>query len=154
MIPEVVLTLLSGGRRLGEAEPMFPLLTVDPDGFPRVCMLSRGELWPAEGDLIAVVAARRASANLERARQATLLVIDQERLYYARLVLVDARREKSGVLVGRLAAESVEQDSAGVALSPMTFTSTEQLAAREHTQESRDLVTTFLRDRQAPPHTD
>lgn len=136
MIPEIVLTQLSGERGLGEAEPMFPFLTVDPDGFPRVCMLSRGELWPADGDLIAVVAARRAGANLERARQATLLVVGGEQLYYVRLVVIGAKRAASGVLVARLAAGEVEEDSAGVALHPMTFTSTEDLARREHTDES------------------
>lgn len=140
MIPDVVVTQLSGDRGLGEAEPMFPFLTVDADGFPRACMLSRGELWPADGELIAVVAARRASANLERARQATLLVVGGEQLYYVRLIVVSTKRTESGVLVARLTAESVEEDSAGVALRPMTFTSTRDLAERERTTQSRTLA--------------
>lgn len=144
-IPDAVLSRLSGERGRGEAEPMFPFLTVDPDGFPRVCMLSRGELWPAGGELIAVLAARRAGANLERTRQATLLVVGEERLYYARLVLVAAERAASGALVARLGAQAVEEDGAGVALHPMTFTSTEDLATREHTSESRALAQQLLR---------
>lgn len=144
MIPNPVLDLLANERGLGDREPMFPLLTVDPDGFPRVCMLSRGELWPAEGDLIVVVAARRASANLERTRRATLLIVLENELVYVRLHLAGARRAESGVLVARLVGEGVEEDGAGVALRPMTFTSTRDLAAREHTRQNRDLVSWFL----------
>lgn len=144
MIPASVLGQLREERRIGDAEPMLPLLTVDPDGFPRVCMLSRGELWPEGDDLVVVLAARRASANLERSRRATLLVVEEKQLVYVRLAASGARRAESGVLVARLVAEGVEEDGVGVPLHPMTFTSTQDLAAREHVDQNRDLVRWFL----------
>ncbi len=58
---------------------VFPLLTTDPEGFPRAALLTAGEIraTSATAMSIAVLAASRTSLNLIRRRQATLLYMQR-----------------------------------------------------------------------------
>ena len=78
MLPPEVRALLAGEPDDGAWEPVAHLLTVDDDGFPRVCLLSRAELAAGEDTVSCVVRARHTIANLRRTGQALLVVAGGE----------------------------------------------------------------------------
>ncbi|MBV9047720.1 MAG: hypothetical protein JOY58_05605 [Solirubrobacterales bacterium] len=67
------------------------MLTVDADGFPHVCLLSRAELEAGVSEIRGVIASQTTSANLKRSRRATLMVIDPAAAWYCKLEVLGLR---------------------------------------------------------------
>ena len=146
MLPPEVRALLAGEPDDGAWEPVAHLLTVDDDGFPRVCLLSRAELAAGEltagGDTVScVVRARHTIANLRRTGQGLLVVAGSEAAYYVRLRMLATLAEAAG---GRLAAAfavvAAEHDTLGVPLRPMTFRASAALRSYEQSDANRALL--------------
>jgi hypothetical protein len=130
VIPPEVVEQLTGLPTPGRQEAAFPLLTVDDEGFPHVCLLSRAELEADGGEVRAVIASRRTRANLERSGHATLVVVEGTTAHYLKLVL-----ERSHLVDERLAAAFTvadhHADSLGIPLTPLGYLPTDNLSALE-----------------------
>ncbi len=129
-VPAEVIERLAGFPVPGAWESAFPLLTSDPGGEPRVCLLSRAELEAEPGLLRCAVRSRRTSANLRRTGVAVLHVVDNTvswsiRTRVGRVVVDD------GGLAAELLVTAVERDSLGIPLRPMGFLADAALAAVE-----------------------
>ena len=123
--------LVAGDAVVGEQEQVFALLSVDPDGSPRTCALSRTEI-ALDGTAVHVVLhARRTTANIERERRATLVAYDGDAIVAFRLTLDSAISDK-GLFAARLAIVDAETDSLGIPLHPPTFVPTDELSIQEH----------------------
>jgi hypothetical protein len=129
-VPDVVIELLAGHPGIGTTEQAFPFVTVDPEGFPHVCLLSRMELDVIGDEVRAVIASRRTGANLERSGQATLIAVAGMTAHYVKLRLARQARVE-GVLAAALVAVDHVADSLGITLSPITYIVPEGLDERE-----------------------
>jgi hypothetical protein len=127
-----VAALLRRPIAVGDEQQAFPLLTVDADGFPHVGLVSRRELRVRDRDraLVLALRGRGARANLARTGAAGLIAIEGETAHELKLAVRESRDE--GELSGYV-LEVVEhrRDSLGIALSPIGFRVTAQLAALE-----------------------
>lgn len=131
MLPDEVRDQLTGLPEADQWEPAFPLLTTDPDGTPRICLLSRAELRVASGGLLVVVRSRRTSANLRRTGLAVLQAVGAETSYSIRTELGRTLTDDSA-LAAELTITSVEEDSLGIPLRPMTYQADPALAETEN----------------------
>jgi hypothetical protein len=138
MLPDDVVALLAGGTRDGEWEPVFPLLTVDEDGFPRVCLLSRAELELDRGGLRCVLHSRHTTANLRRVPSGLLIIVHGVTAYYLRLTVRQVLREERKMAV-RFAVEAVEEDSLRTPLQAMAFLASSRVRAVETVDVNRAL---------------
>ena len=86
-VPADVAAQLHGTSRPGELDGIDALLTVDADGVPDVCLLSRTELDCTADRIRAVVASSKARRNLARSDRATLWVWTPTPVYLALAVL-------------------------------------------------------------------
>ena len=133
LIPEPVLAILRaepGPEQ--EFDQAIPLLTVDPDGFAHVTLLSRGQLRadPAGRELLASVWGAGTRANLLASGRATVMLADDSAAYYLKLT-VTRTIEHAARLGVALAPGRCTSDSVGVQLAPMGFRPSAELAARE-----------------------
>jgi hypothetical protein len=141
VLPAEVSALLAGEPEDGAWEPVAHLLTVDDDGFARVCLLSRAELAAGEDTVSCVVRARHTIANLRRTRQGLLVVAGGEAAYYVRLrVLATLEEAAGGRLAVALAVVAAEHDTLGVPLRPMTFRASAALRSDEQWDGNRALL--------------
>jgi hypothetical protein len=141
VLPPEVRALLAGEPDDGAWEPVAHLLTVDDDGYPRVCLLSRGELAAAEDTVSCVVRARHTIANLRRTGQGLLVVAGGEAAYYLRLrVLATLEEAAGGRLATAFAVVAAEHDTLGVPLRPMTFRASAALRSYEQWDGNRALL--------------
>ncbi|MHB1569253.1 MAG: hypothetical protein ACYC0H_08615 [Solirubrobacteraceae bacterium] len=131
---------LAGWPEIGTWDQMFPLLTVDVDEFPHVCLLSRTELEADAVAIRAVIASRNTSRNVQRSGRATLVVIGTEAAWYAKLTLVRSRVEQDGLLGADFRVASLKRDAAGVALRPCGFMPTAALRIEENWERSMRLL--------------
>jgi hypothetical protein len=141
-VPAEVIGQLVGFPVPGEWEPVFPLLTSDPGGEPRVCLLSRAELEAEPRRLLCAVRSTRTSANLRRTRVAVLQVVDDTvswsiRTRVGRVVADDTA---DGGLAAELLVTAVERDSLGIPLRPMGFLADAALAATERWHDNAALL--------------
>jgi hypothetical protein len=76
-LPRVIERSLGGDAFAHRRRIVLPLLTADPEGFPRAALLTAGEVRASSPDVIAVavLAGSRTALNLIRRRQATLLYL-------------------------------------------------------------------------------
>ena len=130
MIPPAVVEQLTGLPVPGRQEAALPFLTVDDEGFPHVCLLSRAEVEADAGEVRAVLASRRTRANLARDGRACLVVVEGTTAHSLKLVLV-----RSHAVDGRLAAAfslaDHRADSLGIPLTPLGYLPTEDLSDLE-----------------------
>lgn len=131
MLPREVIDLLAGMPAVDRWEPVFPLLTTDPDGEPRVCLLSGAEIEADRAVVRCAVRSRRTSANLRRSGRALLHVVGQNTSYYVRCRVNQVVAGQDGLAVAMSVVE-VERDTLGIPLQPMRFHASEDLAAAEH----------------------
>jgi hypothetical protein len=128
--------LLRGSAAIEHDEQGFVFLTIDEHGYPNPALLSRAELdVSATGSVLAVVASTRTKANLLRDGKATLIAVHGTVAHYAKLRVV-ARVEESGLLGVVCAVVEHKRDSLGIALTPITFHTSETIAALEHWETS------------------
>src|SRR5437879_3989755 len=87
VLPETLHRLLDGSDLDGKVGETMELLTVGPEGWPHVALLSAGEVLAATPEEIrlALWPSSQTTANLRRTGQATLTFIQQEGAYYAQL---------------------------------------------------------------------
>ena len=135
VIPAAVRLALTGRPTVGEFDQAVMLITADEDGWERVCLLSRAA-FSIDGERIAIATASAStSANLERSRQALLVVVADDAAHYCRLRL-DRSMEWPGHDIALHAAlftvEGVKIDRLpDVSLEPMRFLATATLPAIE-----------------------
>jgi hypothetical protein len=86
-VPADVAAQVHGTCRPGELDGIDALLTVDADGVPDVCLLSRTELDCTTDRIRAVVASSKARRNLARSARATLWVWTPTPVYLALAVV-------------------------------------------------------------------
>lgn len=131
-VPDVVSGMLSGLPEIGAWGQAFPFVTVDDEGFPHAALLSRAELdvGPGRADVRAAVRSRRTRVHLEARGRATLVAVEGDTAHYLKL------RLRRSVVAGDLLAcvlEVVEHkpDSLGVALAPIRYAVTAEIARAE-----------------------
>lgn len=140
MLPGEVLDLLAGRPGTDRWEPVFPLLTADADGTPRVCLLSRAEVEAEPETLRVVLRSRRTSANLRRTGIAVLQAVGADTSYTIRAELRRTITDDNA-LAAALTIIDVEHDSLGIPLSPMTYQADPTLAETESWAGNATLLT-------------
>jgi hypothetical protein len=130
MLPDEVLEQFAGTPVAGTWEPVFPLLTSDPGGEPRVCLLSRAEIEAGQTTLRCALRSRRTTANLRRSGVAVLQVVTDRVSWSVRTRVGREVADDGGVAV-ELLVTGVERDTLGIPLRPMTFLADAALAATE-----------------------
>lgn len=122
-------------------EPVFPLLTVDADGYPRVCLLSRAELAADPDTVRCVLRSPRTVANLRRDRRAVLVVVTDQSAHYLRLDVQTVLGEDTaaGVAVA-FAVQAAKEDTLGIPLRPMMFESSAYVRSLERWDDNRTLL--------------
>jgi hypothetical protein len=127
---------------LGRVEPFLLLLTVDIDGHPRHCALSRTELAVVGSFLDAALYARRTGENLLRDGTATLVAVDDDEIVSFRLATNRTLRV-DGLLTVRFDVLGMNIDSLGVELRSPTFVPTAELARSERWDATRRALDTL-----------
>ncbi len=130
VIPSEVIEQLNGLPVPGQHEAAFPLLTVDDEGFPHVCLLSRAELEADAGEVRVVIASRRTRANLERNGHACLLVVEGTTAHYVKLTLDRAHAVEDRIAIAFSPADH-RADSLGISLTPIGYVPTDDLSGLE-----------------------
>ena len=131
-VPGELVAMLEGAPVVGAREQAFPFVTADADGFPHPALLSRAEMevGPDGADLRAALRSRRTRANLERSGHAALIAVAGRTAHYVKL-----RLTRSMAVHDLLACvfEVVEHkpDSLGIALTPITYQVTAEIARAE-----------------------
>ncbi len=138
--PDEVQRALCGWPEVGIWDQMFAMLTVDSEGFPHVCLLSRAELEAGVSEIRAVIASQTTSANLQRSGRATLVVIDPTAAWYCKLEVLSLRVEGEEPLAAKFQIVSVKRDSADVALKPALFMPTAAVSIEEDWKRSKRLL--------------
>ncbi|MHB8244288.1 MAG: hypothetical protein ACYDGN_02885 [Acidimicrobiales bacterium] len=136
--PEVVATL-AGHPAVGALDQAFVLVTVDDEGVPDICLLSRSEMDADSRQVRAVVAGRKARANLARSGRATLIVVAGGVPTYLAL-RCGAMVEREGAVGVALSVTRVLRDDIGIELHPIMFRVEERLAATERWDRSTALL--------------
>ena len=139
-VPDEVRRALRGWPQVGIWDQMFALLTVDAEGFPHVCLLSRAELEAGVSEIRAVIASPTTAANLTRSRRATLIVIDPAAAWYCKLEVLGLRVRDGEPLAAKFQVASVKRDSVDVALKPARFLPTAALTSAEDWRRSERLL--------------
>ena len=142
MLPAEVLELLGADAAADAWEPVFLLLTVGPDGYSRVCQLSRAEIEADPGGVVrGVLRARRTIANLRRDGRGQLVVVGGQSAYYLILQAGATLEEDDGrTLAVSFAVASTETDTLGIPLRPMMFQSSAYVRDRERWDDNRALL--------------
>lgn len=140
ILPEAVGALLRRPVAAGRPSQGFPFLTVDGGGFPHAALLSAVELQPgADGSLYVALAGRTTAGNVRRTGQAALLAVGGTTMHTVKLRV--RRSVEAPPLLGLvLHVVSHKADSLGLALSPISYEASPQLAEEEHWDRSRDLL--------------
>lgn len=144
-VPDEVRRALSGWPQVGIWDQMFAMLTVDADGFPHVCLLSRAQLEAGASEVRAVIAGETTSANLQRSRQATLIVIGPRAAWYCKLQVLALRVVDREPLAAKFGVVSVKRDSADVALQPARFMPTAAVTTEEEWQQGKRLLASIAK---------
>lgn len=140
-VPAELAVLLAGRPQAGESEQAFPFLTVDEAGFPHVALLSRAEVdvMPDGSCVLAVLASRRTRANLTRSGRAGLIAISGTTAHYAKLRVLSVI-ETPAATGCVLQVIEYKADTLGIALSPINFLTSHELAGREDWEASGQLL--------------
>ena len=131
-VPAEVAALLEGTPEIGAQEQAFPFVTVDAGGFPHAALLSRMELevGPDRVDVRAAVRSRRTRENLEQRGRATLIAVEGRTAHYLKLHLVRSTAVRD-LLACVFAVVEDRADSMGIALTPITYPVTAEIARAE-----------------------
>lgn len=138
-VPADVVAAVSGRPVSGEWEAILPLLTVDDNGYPHVCLLSRAEVAADRQHVYAVIASPTTIANLQRCGRATLVVFGDTAATYTKLVVNSAQTSGRWLLVA-FDVTTVKRDSIDIPLRPPTCRVNDDVAARENWARSAALL--------------
>jgi len=84
-VPTTVIEALTGYPQVGVSEIIIPLLTVDIDGYPNVCLLSRAQVDADAEHVYAVVAGLGTKSNILSNRHATLIIFTTGVVHYCKM---------------------------------------------------------------------
>ena len=138
LVPSEIISVIEGRPVAGTLDQAFVLLTVDAEGVPDVCLLSRAEIESDDREVRMVIASRKARSNLGRSVRGTLIVVVNGVPNYLALVR-RATVEGRGALGVAATVTRVIRDDIGVELHPMTFRVDEQLEVVERWEHSEAL---------------
>jgi hypothetical protein len=146
-IPGQLAELLTGRPSVGEQEQAFPFLTVDDNGFPHMALLSRSELDvnPDRSLVLVALYSERTRANLARDGRAGLIAIGGPVAHYAKLEVVRTI-EAEGLTGCALELVELKDDSYGIPLQPIGFTTTEQVAAMDRWEATARVLDQLAHD--------
>jgi hypothetical protein len=120
---------------MGGAEQVVPLLTVDANGLPHACLLSRAQLDASATEVRAAITSPGTRANLRRSAGALILVTLGDTVHHCKLGVLRAR-DSHGVLLVAFELLGHKADTLGIALEPMTFVASAGIASFEHWDET------------------
>lgn len=143
-VPDTVVGACSGRPTIGEWEAMLPLLTLDSNGYPHVCLLSRAELDADEERVYAVIASATTIANLRASGRATLVTVDSDAATYTKLD-AESTSEDGGWLLVTFTVAAVKRDSIGIPLRPPSYRVEESIAIKEDWARSARLLAASAR---------
>lgn len=131
--------LFGGTPAVGDLDQAFLLLTVAESGAVDTCLLSRMELQPAGYGLAAVVASRRARANLAARPVATLVAVSGDELHTLTCDVI-ATLDADGAAALALRIRDQRSDGLGIELTPMRYRVAEQLRVAERWDRTERLL--------------
>jgi len=135
ILPQDVVLFLAGGPVMGSAEQVVPLLSVDANGLPHACLLSRAQLDASSAEVRTAVTSLATRANLRRSGAALILVTLGDTVHHCKLGVLRAR-ESHGVLLVAFEPLEHKADTLGIPLKPMTFVASPWIASLEHWDET------------------
>jgi hypothetical protein len=135
ILPQDVVHFLAGAPVMGSAEQVVPLLTVDANGFPHACLLSRAQLHASATEVRAAVTSLATRANLRRNASAMILVTLGDTVHHCKLGVLRAH-DSRGVLLLAFELIAHKADTLGIPLEPMTFPASPSVASFEHWDET------------------
>ena len=134
-LPQEVVHFLAGRPVMGGAEQVVALLTVDANGLPHACLLSRAQLDASATEVLAAITSPGTRANLRRSAGALILVTLGDTVHHCKLGVLRAR-DSHGVLLVAFELLGHKADTLGIALEPMTFVASAGIASFEHWDET------------------
>jgi hypothetical protein len=129
-LPDEVVWLLNDAAVGGE-QPVHQLLTVDDEGRPHATLSSARQWWIGDRRLVCVLVAGRTTRYLSERPQALLLVVGASQAYSIRLTSTRIQDVEDRRVAVAFDIEEVQSDTRGVALTPMLFHATDELARQE-----------------------
>jgi len=129
-LPDEVAALLNDAAA-GDEQEVQPLFTVDDQGCPHATLSSARQWWTGDEHLVCVHGAGRTIRYLAQRPQALLLVIGARQAYSVRLRATQIQEMEDRRVVVVFDVTAVESDTRGVALTPMLFQATAELARQE-----------------------
>lgn len=129
-LPDEVARLLNDPA-IGGEQAVQPLFTIDDQGCPHATLSSARQWWTGDEHLVCVLAAGRTTRYLSQRPRALLLVVGAREVYSVRLraTLIQEVGDRRVAVV--FDVTTVESDTRGVALTPMMFQATDELARQE-----------------------
>ncbi len=139
MVPIQIKEFLSAKPEMGSPEQVVPLMTVDSNGFPHACLLSRAQLDATETEIRAAITSWGTRANIRNNGVALMLVTLGDTVHHLKLGVLRAHDEKRVLLV---AFEPVDYkaDTLGIEVEPMTFLAGPWIASLEHWEETETML--------------
>lgn len=138
-IPEEVLAYLSTGPVMGSPEQVLPLMTIDSNGFPHACLLSRAQVRATKSEIRTAITSWGTRANLRVNGVGLLLVTLGETVHHIKMGVLRAHDEKKVLLV---AFEPLfyKADTLGIEIQPMTFLAGPWISSLEHWDETESML--------------
>jgi hypothetical protein len=134
-IPPSVQSFLAEKPVMGSAEQVVPLLTVDSNGFPHACLLSRAQLDATETEIRAAITSWGTRENIRRHGVALILVTQGDTVHHLKVGVLHAH-DKNRVLLVAFELIAYKADSLGIEMQPMTFLATPWISNLEHWDET------------------
>jgi hypothetical protein len=129
----------AGLPRVGDLDQAFLFLTTGTAGKVDTCLLSRMELRVTNDGFAAVVASRRARANLAERPVATIIAVHGDELHTFSCE-VSARLDAEDAAAFGLAVRSHQRDGLGIELTPMRYRVAEKLPVAENWDRTERLL--------------
>lgn len=138
-VPKEISSYLSGKPEMGSPEQVIPLLTVDSNGFPHACLLSRAQLDATGSEIRAAITSWGTRANLRNNGVALILVTLGETVHHLKMGVLRAHDEKKVLLV---AFEPIhyKADTLGIEVTPMSFKAGPWISSLEHWAETEMML--------------
>jgi hypothetical protein len=133
-LPGEVVGLLNH-RPVGGHQAVQPLFTVDDLGRPHATLSSTHQWWVGEKHLVCVLVSGRTSRYLSQRPQALLLVVGACQVYSVRLLSSRIQEIEDRRVAVVFDVVDVESDTREVAMTPMLFQATDELARLERIGE-------------------
>jgi hypothetical protein len=134
-LPDEVVRLLTDAAVGGGEQPVHQLFTVDDEGRPHATLSSARQWCIGDGRLVCVLVAGRTTRYLSERPQALLLVVGARHAYSIHLTSNSIQDVEDRRVTVVFDITDIESDTRGVALTPMLFHATDELARRESISE-------------------